>query len=125
MKRLISIIMIAIMILSIIGCSNEKRITGSWEYDVSENNDPDMKGVSLDIREGVMYFSNNINGYEMTLECTYEKDDDTIYVTEISSNGEVMSDEFLEFQYEFLDDKLMLDMEQVDLGKIIFCRADD
>lgn len=126
MKRLALIIMTIMVLLSTIACSSEKGIIGTWKYDRSENSDPDMQGVSIDIRESVMYLSNNIDGHEMTMECTYEKDNETIYVTEMSSNGRTISnDEFLEISYRLLDDKLMLDMEEMGLGKVIFCRANN
>lgn len=68
-----------IIALTLGGCEKEKNILGKWQYDVAENADPDMEGITVNITENIMYFKNSFDGQEMTMDVTYEKDEDIIY----------------------------------------------
>lgn len=77
----------------------------------------------------------NESGHEMNLDFHYEKDDETLYITDLvqaMADGENVTEkagfdsggEMIEIPYKMLDKKLMLDMTETGMGKVIYHRKD-
>ena len=132
LKKIVAIILIMMTMLTLGGCEKEKTILGEWKYDIAENADPDMENITVNITENVMYFKNRfdrseaVNAMELTMDITYEKDETTIYATGMSINGEKQTsdEDFIQIPYTLLDENLMLDLNDVGLGKVIFSRVE-
>lgn len=61
-----------------------KGILGTWEYDeASEYKEPDTKNVVIEIEEDIFRMKRNESGHEMNLDFHYEKDDETLYITDL------------------------------------------
>lgn len=126
-RRILSVMLIVILTIAMTGCGEENSILGIWIYDTAERPAPDMAGVTMEIEKDVIHFSNSIKSsnsepIEMKMDIKYEKDDETIYVLELSDGNETIDGESLEIPYTLSDGKLMLDMTEVGLGKVVMRR---
>lgn len=122
MKRTGILFLTIVMVISMAGCLRDKGIIGTWEYDIAEEADPDMEGVILEIEEDMLHL---INKSGETIDAKYEKNDEMLYITEMSFNGErAENEEFMELPYALMDEKLMIDWGDGMMGKMFFNRVD-
>lgn len=134
-KRALALLTAFLLTVTLAACG-EKGILGTWEYDeASEYKEPDTKNVVIEIEEDIFRMKRNESGHEMNLDFHYEKDDETLYITDLvqaMADGENVTEkagfdsggEMIEIPYKMLDKKLMLDMTETGMGKVIYHRKD-
>lgn len=123
-KISVAVIIVLCMSFLLASCSiNGDGLIGKWEFDAAEMQEDDMSGVKIEFTKDVMYLTNENTYAGYTMEAKYFKDDKCIYIQSISMDDyEEVYDEFLEFSYNVDGDRLLLDMEDAGLGKVIMKR---
>ncbi len=133
-KRALAILLVCLLTAALTACGGEKGILGTWEYDeASEYKEPDTKNVVIEIEEDIFRIKRSEEGQEGILDFHCEKDDEILYITDLvqaTLNGEDVTEkagfdndgEMIEIPYKMLEKKMMLDMTELGMGKIIYHR---
>ncbi|MBO4920149.1 MAG: hypothetical protein J5365_08365 [Erysipelotrichaceae bacterium] len=101
MKKMITILLLAVLALSVAGCGkkSENSLVGVWEYSDSENG----IGAVYDLKEdGTGTYTMKVGEEEVTYELKYEVKDNHLLVTYV--NNEIFTeDDVFDSEFSFKD----------------------